>query len=217
MEEQEGLKALSSAILDNARRRGDEILQSAQKRADSVLKQAHASAAAKRQTVVAEAQNDAERHKRQITSAAQLEGRRLLLAKREEIISRVTETARDRLRSSLGMEERRAALMKFIVEAVTILGGGGLTVRANQQDSQLLTSHFLAEAKRVIAANGLTCDLALGPSVDIAGGVIADKDRGRVICDNSFESRLERRQPTLRNEIWQILTGGTASSETEVA
>ena len=205
MASQENLRMLSSAILDDARRRGQEIVGKAQESAESILRQAHEAAAAKRQAVVAAAQRDAEGYKREITSTARLEAKSLLLAKREELISRALETARDHLRASLKPEDRRAALEKLTLEAVTILGGGKLTVRSNEPDARLLTLKFLTDVERRLAATGVTADLEPGPAVDIAGGVIVQKDQGRVVCDNSFEARLERQKWTLRNEIWQFL------------
>ncbi|MCL5263918.1 MAG: V-type ATP synthase subunit E family protein [Chloroflexi bacterium] len=205
MASQENLRMLSSAILDDARRRGQEIVGKAQESAESILRQAHEAAVAKRQAVLAAAQRDAKGYKREIVSAARLEAKSLLLAKREELISRALETARDHLRASLKPEDRRAALEKLTLEAVTILGGGKLTVRSNEPDARLLTLKFLTDVERRLAATGVTADLEPGPAVDIAGGVIVQKDQGRVVCDNSFEARLERQKWTLRNEIWQFL------------
>jgi len=205
----EGLSKLSTEILDDATRRGEEIRRSARERADSILESAREAAAAKRQAIVTQAQRDAERHRSQTISVARIEAKNLLLAKREELISRVIELARERLRSSLAAEQRKAALDKLLVEAANSLGGGNLTVHANEQDSGLLTSDFLANVEKRLAASGARSSLRLGSQADIDGGVIVDRDDGRIVCDNSFGARLEQQRWALRNEIWQILTGET--------
>ncbi|MBI2954979.1 MAG: hypothetical protein HYY30_11735 [Chloroflexi bacterium] len=207
MASQEGLKALSSAILDDARRRGEGILRNAQERADVIIRQAQEAAAARRQAIVVEAQRDADGYKRQVVSTARLQAKSLLLTKRENIISRAFEIARDRLRSSLKQGERESILARFVSEAATSLDGGRLTVRANKSDSAFLTPAFLEAVESRLAKSGIVSDLQTGPAVDIIGGVVAERDGGRVKYDNSFEARLEREKWTLRNEVWQLLVG----------
>ena len=205
----ENLRALSKQVLDDARHQGAKILQSVQDQADAIRQRARESASAKSRETINKARVDADRYESRMRSAAQIEAKRLLLMKREELILRAFELADHKLRCSLEPEMRRTALTKFTFEAAVALGGGRMVVQTNESDRALITQDLLASIEQHLAASGFESSLQVGPTVDIAGGVIVSKDDGRITFDNSLEARLDRQRWTLRNEIWRLLAGGT--------
>jgi len=210
---QERLQALSARVLGEAHERAQEATARAEMRAAAIEQRAREAGEARRRTVLSEAEQEAGRYRSRIESAAHLEAKRRLLAKREELIARALAMAHQRLLTALSPEERRAALERALLEAAAALGGGCLTVRTNPQDAAFLTPQFLAELRSRLAAEGVTAEVALGPPADISGGAVVSKEEGRVIFDNSFEARVERLQFALRNEVWQILTSGVEVAE----
>jgi len=216
---EEGLQALRAQIAGSARGRADEVIGAAEAQAAEMLRQAQEAAEAERRRVIDEARQEAERYRVRALSAAQLEAKRQLLMGREELINRVFEGARQRLRGGLTGEERRAALARLLAEAAAALGGGDLTVRAGPADAQLLAAQLLQEAAVRGTSAGVAASLQPGPPAAIEGGVVVSKEEGRILFDNSFSARLERQSWALRNEVWQALTEAPeeAATEREVA
>ncbi len=207
MSREAGLQALSARILSQARERADEMIRGAEERAEAVERQARNAAEGIRRAVVAEAESAARRERRRSEATAHLEAKRRLLVAREELITRALARAHQALLGELTLQERRAALEKMIFEAGLALAGGRLTVQTSPADAALLAPALIAGLQGRLAQAGAPGELAPGSLVDIAGGAIVSKDGGRVIFDNSFEARLARLGPTLRNDIWQVLAG----------
>jgi vacuolar-type H+-ATPase subunit E/Vma4 len=213
MAAREGLDALAEEILDEARQRAEGLTKGAEERAAATMRQAREAATAQRRAAAAEAEREAARYRARVRSAAHLEARRRLLAKREEVIVRALAMAHQRLLTALTAEERRTALEKAIVEAATALGGGRLTVRANPQDTEALTPALLQELQSRLESAGVSAELVVGTPAEIGGGAIVSTEEGRAVYDNSFEGRLERQQWELRNAVWEALSRVPVAAE----
>lgn len=202
----EGIRALRREILSKAQRQANALIEEAKEEGEAARRQAEEKAQAIREEILREAQEEAASIKQRIVSTAQLEAQRMLLAKREELISRVFAEARKRLASVRRSNAYPDVLRQLILEAAIGLGGGELIVWANEEDMALLSDDFLAQVAQELGP-GTTLKRGESP-VDIDGGVIVGRADGRMRYDNSFAARLERWKDELRSEVYRILTEG---------
>ena len=202
----EGIRALRREILSKARRQAEALIEEAKEEGEVARRQAEEKAQAIREEILREAQEEAASIKQRIVSTAQLEAQRMLLAKREELISQVFAEARKRLAELRRSDAYPHILRRLILEAAAGLGGGELIVWANEEDMALLSDDFLAQVAQRLDPE---TTLRRGESpVDIDGGVIVERADGRMRFDNSFAARLERLRDELRSQVYRILIGG---------
>lgn len=203
----EGIRALRQEILSKAQRQAEALLEEAKEEREAARRQAEKRAQAIREEILDEARKEATLTKQRIISAARLEAQRMLLAKREELISRVFAEVRNRLAELRRSDAYPDILRRLILEAAASLGGGELIVWANEEDMALLSDQFLAQVAQELDP-GTTFRRGKSP-VDIDGGVIVGRADGRMRYDNSFAARLERWKDELRSQVHRILTEGS--------
>jgi len=209
---QEGLQALAQRILDDARRQGETIIEEGEAHADLTITQAREEIETTRAQILADAEERAASLRRQAASSARVEAKRVLLAKREELINRTFERAWQQLLQPRPPEQYAAVLRRLTVEGAARLGGGMLEIRVNSADRSVLSPETLRTAEDELRQSGIKANLYLAEQTEaIAGGVIIAKDGGRMVFDNSFEGRLERMKDRLRLEVWQMLSAGQAA------
>jgi len=202
----EGIRALRREILSKARRQAEVLIEEAKEEGEVARRQAEEKAQAIREEILREAQEEAASIKQRIVSTAQLEAQRMLLAKREELISQVFAEAQKRLAELRRSDAYPDVLRRLILEAAAGLGNGELIVWANEEDMAMLNDDFLTRVARELDPE---TRLRRGDSpVDIDGGVIVERADGRMRYDNSFGARLERLKDELRSQVYRILIGG---------
>ena len=202
----EGIRALRREILSKARRQAEALIEEAKEEGEVARRQAEEKAQAIREEILREAQEEAASIKQRIVSTAQLEAQRMLLAKREELISQVFAEAQKRLAELRRSDAYPDVLRRLILEAAAGLGNGELIVWANEEDMAMLNDDFLTRVARELDPE---TRLRRGDSpVDIDGGVIVERADGRMRYDNSFAARLERLKDELRSQVYRILIGG---------
>lgn len=199
------LEALAAEIVGRARREADDIKKAARSEAAAALRRAREEAEAKKRERLAAAGRDAEALVRRATSLAEVEAQRLQFAEREDLIDGVIAEAWQACHAA-PKGERRDSLLELAVGAVAALGGGRVTLRLSERDRALVDAPFLARARERLRDAGLAGEIDVAAeAASIAGGVIAVKEGGRVLFDNSFEARLDRLREILRAEVWRIL------------
>jgi V/A-type H+-transporting ATPase subunit E len=140
----------------------------------------------------------AESVKRQIIGAAELEARNAQLKSLERAVNDAFESATKQIASSTGAAYEEA-MQRLIQEGVDVIGQRS-NVRCASKDRKAVTS-----AARRLGA-GAKVSLEEEP-IETIGGVVLTTPDGSVRFDNTFEARLERMKPSLRQEIAAILTG----------
>jgi V/A-type H+-transporting ATPase subunit E len=200
----EGIRALRREILSKAQSQAEDLTEEAKKEKEAARQQAEEKAQAIKEEILHSVQEEAASTKQQGVSAARLEAQRMLLARREELISQVFAEAQKRLTELRRSDAYPNVLRRLAVEAATGLGGGNLIVWANKEDTALLSDECLAQV-----AQGLDRETTLRrgeSSVEIDGGVIVERADGHMRYDNSFAARLERSKDELRSEVYHVLT-----------
>lgn len=208
MTEAHGIDKLRQTILREAHEAARAQVQQAEALAAVAQERARREAEDKRLWILRDAEREAEAIRRRIGSTAEMESKRRLLEARERLIRQVLDQALAQLKAGAGTDARRAGLLYLVVEAAREIGGGRLMVRTASADARLLDPEFLAEARELLAREGIFAELgAAERPAGIVGGAIVSRDDGSIIVDNSFETRIRRQEASLRRGVWHILSG----------
>ena len=146
----------------------------------------------------------AESVKRQIIGAAELETRNAQLRALETAVNEAFDKAAEEISSSSGASYEKA-IARLIQEGLDVIGPKS-EVWCSAKDRKTVA----ATVKR-LAGNA---KVSMGDKpVETIGGVVLTTPDGTVRFDNTFEARLERMRPTLRQEVASVLTSGAAPSD----
>jgi len=143
-------------------------------------------------------EKQAESVKRQIIGAAELEERNAQLRSLEMAVSEAFDLAAKQASSVSGTAQEKA-LTSLIQEGLDVIGQRA-KVQCAPKDRRAVAS--------VIKKLGTKGKLSLDEKeLETIGGVVLSTPDGSVRFDNTFEARLERMRPTLRQEVAAVLTG----------
>ena len=205
----ESARVITEMILEEAKKSAEHILQEAQKSVEETLekqrqlgvRRANESA----QLVFKKAESEVELNKLHSMANAKIKANWVILSKKEAWINNVLNEAKERLKILTQSKKYLPTLEKLITEAGVILGGKGLEVLLNEQDSTLpLKLDDLA--KEISEKTGFETKLRLSEEkLKVIGGAIVRTANGKVIMDNTFDDILMRREKDLRSKIAEIL------------
>ncbi len=196
------VKVLEQAIMETAQQEAQVILAEAQAKADSIRKQAQADADVEGERIRQEARQAAERHIAQAIAKAQLEAQMLKLQRREQLLTRTFDKARERLRSIPQQPDYATIVRGLIEEAVTYLGDEAFVIHADAATARVLDDDFLADL-----AQSLNVHLEIGAPLEAGTGVVLSTANGHRRYDNTLETRLTRLQNDIRTDVYHILAG----------
>lgn len=206
MNSPEGIDALRRAILTDATDTARNEVEQARRSADQARQTAERGAEADRQEILREAKRQAELINRRIASTTEVEAKRQQIGMRERLLREVFDEALEKLKAEQDPTFRREALVRLVAEAAREIGGGLLQLQVASQDMSLVTPEFLKHVEDSMAQQGIRVELTLAEQpVIIVGGAIVNRDKGRVLVDNSFEARMNRQEPNLRSYVWRLL------------
>jgi len=144
-----------------------------------------------------------------IIGSAELEGRKILMLAREDLLSSVFEAAEARLREMVerGVEgfDYGEVLIKLTVEAILAMGGEEFIVAANERDLKYLKKNLKKIKDRVKRTLG-DVNLRLDENpLDALGGIIVRNGDGTKIFHNTLEGRLRTVRGRLKAEVAETL------------
>ncbi|GEM_PF-1204934 len=204
----EGIAALRRAILADAEETARSEIDQARGLASQELEAARVEARGEAERILRDAERQAEAMSRRTASVGELEAKKRLLEVRERLLRQLLDRAMAEAGRISDPRERRESLMRLLLEAAHGTGGGTLEVQTSAQDARLLTTEFLAEARRRLSRDGIRAELqpAKQPA-SVTGGAIVSQEEGRIVVDNSLEARLKRQEAQLRGDAWRFLCG----------
>jgi V/A-type H+-transporting ATPase subunit E len=128
-------------------------------------------------------------------NAARLQVKRDLAEVRDNAVDAVFDEAADRLAAMRGTPEYERVFAELLKEASARVDGE-CEVQVGPEDADL--------AKKVAGDLGLTFTVA--PTLETIGGVIVATNGGRVVHNNTFESRLHKARNVAGTRIAEVLT-----------
>ena len=140
-----------------------------------------------------------------IVGRAQLDGRRMLLDARMEVLGRVHDEALEQIRLVADGKhsgyDYSEVLLNFIVEADDAIREDEYIITANAKDLQYLKKNLGSISK---ALGGKKITIRETPA-DVIGGVIVSNVNGTKMMENTLEKRLEAANNRLQTEIAEML------------
>lgn len=170
----------------------ESIMQEEKKKAKKIKKEIEQEKEKRLDELRKEKEREISTMKNRIISQAELESRKKKLTIREEMIERVFERVRERLKE-LDASEYEDYLRESVERAESVLQGK-------------ITIHCDTEQKEFIEqiVNERDDSMELKDDIETLGGIKATSDRGTTI-NMTFEANLERKKKDLRKEISDIL------------
>jgi V/A-type H+-transporting ATPase subunit E len=142
-----------------------------------------------------------------IVGSAELEGRRLLMQTRQELLSKVFEEAERKLEEMAeGMKsDYTTILVKLISESASAIGGEVFFVTANERDLTYIKKNLKTINRDLKKDLGdITIKLEDDP-VDITGGVVVRNDDATKTYYNTLKGKLDDVRSKIEAEVAQIL------------
>jgi vacuolar-type H+-ATPase subunit E/Vma4 len=187
---------MESDIIEKGIQKRNKVLADAEERSQNIIKAA--------ETEVARLNSDADRQILQIVGSelktirlrivgqTELQGKKALMDKRSEILSKVYKEVEQTLKkiSEGKSKDHDYALIleKLIIEGASAIGENEVILFANKRDTDYLKKNI----KKIVKTLG-SFNLILAESpIDVSGGVVLKNAKGDKIFNNTFEGRLAR-------------------------
>lgn len=144
-----------------------------------------------------------------IVGGAELEGRKMMMLSRQELLSKVFDAARERLAEVAEGKDKSSdyedILVKLIIETVTAIGGEDFIVSANEKDLAYLKKNLKKVNEQVSDALG-GGDLKFDDEpIDVIGGVVVRNSDGTKTFHNTLEGRLVNVRSRIEAQVGKTL------------
>jgi len=142
-----------------------------------------------------------------IVGSAELDGRRMLMQTRQELLSKVFEAAERRLEEMAeGMKsDYTTILVKLISESASAIGGQVFFVTANERDLTYLKKNLKTINRNLKKDLGDKTIKLEDEPIDITGGVVVRNDDATKTYYNTLKGRLDNVRSRIEAEVAQIL------------
>jgi V/A-type H+/Na+-transporting ATPase subunit E len=200
--ERDGIHALETGIIEQAREEASHILAEAEAKARSIRQQGQAQTDAERSRVLQRVADETRKAHEHLAANAQLEAQKLRLGRREQLLARVFAEARGNLLSIQNRPEYAQVVRRLLREAVEQLGTTDVRVRADRITLEILQAGVLAEAE-----SDLKLHVQVGEPLEKGTGLLVETPDGHRRLDNTLETRLSHMQDSLRASVYHVLVG----------
>ena len=144
-----------------------------------------------------------------IVGGAELEGRKMMMLSRQELLSKVFDAARERLAEVAEGKDKSSdyedILVKLIIETVSAIGGEEFIVSANEKDLAYLKKNLKKVNEQVSDALG-GGDLKFDDEpIDVIGGVVVRNSDGTKTFHNTLEGRLVNVRSRIEAQVGKTL------------
>jgi len=194
-----------------------EILRQAQEQAKSTLERAKR--VSERDLVYAQQEADeiksqqrdaiqpmAEMERKKTLVTAEMEARRRLLEKKEELVSRIFTEAESKLEEMRGSKAYVDIISTLVKDGIASINGDAI-VEFGEKDKAIFTQKFKSAIESQLSGS-LNMQMKLDfrcVGDAISSGVLVRSKNGKIVIDNSFSGRLRRLKEDLRGEVSEIL------------
>ena len=199
---EQSIQGLARAVMTEAQAQAEQTLTDARARAEAIQQQAQARTEKMRESILQQAQQQAALIRSQAMASAQLEAKRLQMERREALLNRVFETARQRLTAVQGWTTYPDVVQQLVREGATQLNAEAILVHADQRTMDLLPDTVMQSLSQALGI-----ELQRGNLLERGIGVIVETIDGHRQFDNTLEARLNRWQDTLRTPVYHLLMG----------
>ncbi|MEW5919465.1 MAG: V-type ATP synthase subunit E [Bacillota bacterium] len=195
-----GAEKLKEKIIAEAEAQAERVLQEARQRATEIIARGEKEGTARRETLLAQARDQAEEKKRRALTIAELDARKQILAAKEELIEDTFNQALTRLHE-LERKPYQELLFPMILAAVQ-RGDEELIVSPSQREH--FDAPFLVRLNETLRQQGKKGQLTLAAGTrPLQGGFVLRA--GEVEINNSFDSLLRMQRDLLEPTVAGML------------
>jgi|TARA_B100000315_G_C14578003_1_gene588942 V/A-type H+-transporting ATPase subunit E len=193
-----------SRIKEDSDLETQEILKNAQKIADDIIFSAKNKAKSEETEIIEKAKHDAELTKQRIIANAKLKSKKHCLDIKEGIIQNTFDDAEKKLGNFRASSIYPEILKDIIEEGIESIKGEDAEISVKKEDIAILTSDFLKDLSKKFKMS-LTISKE---SIRSNGGALIRTIDGKIVVNNTFETRMQRMRDHLRSEVAKILFKG---------
>lgn len=200
------IETLKEEILNQAKEQASTILEREQRIAERDLSYAKEDAEKIREQQRAKSQSMVETENKKFKSAAEMETRKMLLEKKDELVSRLFDIAETRLEGMRGSKTYIGIVTRSIKDAVSNIGND-LIIEYGQKDSNIFKNDVISSIQSSISKSlgtKVSLDFVVS-NEDISAGVIIKSKDKRMMIDSSFPSLLRKLKEDMRGKVSEIL------------
>ena len=211
----EALELIKSEITRRAREESEKIIMDAEREAQSILSKAEAKA---REVMMASVKPEVEVMRRRILGSAMLEGRKMMLKAKHELVLKVLNAAEEKLRRIAeggGGVDYGEVLFHLLKEAVSGLGEEEVQVSANERDRSYLNRNLDRIGERLSRELGRRVKLTVVDNpLNCIGGVVVKSKDGLRLFNNTLDGRLLKMREALKGKILGVILGSGGGDKT---
>jgi vacuolar-type H+-ATPase subunit E/Vma4 len=205
MATEDAQKVLADEILQDAKRKTDEILSAAKAEAEKIAGQAKTTAQSEAEKILSEHRARAGRRAEMTLRMVEQQVARGKLHARDAVIQAALDQAAAHLAKISG-EAYKEAVVRLAVAAARQMPAGDLTAKVTAVPGTNLDENSLAsEIAAALLKEGKTVVVRVQVRPGSSKGVVVESAEGRLHWDNTFEARLRRLRPGLRRLTIPIL------------
>lgn len=196
----QGTEKIEAKILEDTQKQINANIDNANKETANIIKAAEEQAKQKSIAAKNKAQQDAVIRKQRMISVAKLEGRKLKLQAKQEVIEEVFNKAVEEL-NNLPTDKYQSILSDMIVKSIT---DGNEEIILSAKDKKRLNDKFVATVNDKLKDKGITGNVKIsGITRDINGGFILKL--GDIEINNSFDAIMRMQREELESAVIKVL------------
>ncbi len=205
-----GVEELRKEILEEAERKVKEILSEAKAEAEKILREAEERVAEIRRAKEDEARKRMEEKLRSELSLARIEGKKLIVNTRWELVDEVFRRAWERVESYVGSDEYYSDFLpRMVALGVSRIGFDEVKLHMNEADVGRVRGMLRRFAKEVSRHVGRDVKLSISNNpLRITGGVVVSDPDENVFFNASFDALFNRAREELAPDVFEVLFGG---------
>jgi len=190
-----GIENITMNILSDAKNVAENSLMNADKTKQDIISNAKNEAEAIIKAAAQKTAKDAEDLKSRKVSAAELQGRKMMLSAKQEAIKKSFNTALEKLNT---MPEEK--YLNFLTDEITKIPNCEGTIILNKQDREKIGEKLVKAVNEKLKAEKLALS---NETVDSSGGFVLKN--GAIAINSTFETILDSMKDKLTNEVANAL------------
>lgn len=199
----ENVETVRQAVLSQVHAEVREMLEEAEAEVESLRQEAEREAESQHAALLRQARDEAELLREQAVAEARIRAQQVKLSRREDLLDRTFEAAREQLRAAPESPAYPQTVRRLVQEGVKRVGTDEAVIRLDERTQRALGDQLpdlFASLEQELGVR-----LALGEPVQENTGVVVQTTDGHRRYDNTLEARLARVQETLRAPVYRIL------------
>jgi len=210
----ESADALIEEILSDARKQAERTKRKARRKAEKITSNAEEKADTERERILQDARQKADAEQGRIEALIPQQEKFIRSQAVENLLNHARQKGVEKVRELTKSDEYPDILCGLAVEAINQMSGDAFNLFLTETDGEKEGEGF-AERVADVVQDELGRDVEVQISdetIKASGGLQIVGEGGHEVCDETFEARLERMWPRLRQEVAKTLSDGDLES-----